>query len=265
MEAGRAVKRVGRERGFTGETHERSIRYYIYSISSKACRRFGARQGKPGMKRTLIWQLALVATVLLGSMVAWGTDTSMLRPPKGAKVAIIVFEDLECPDCARAAPLLHDAARQYNIPLVQHDFPLPMHAWSFEAAVNARYFDTKSLKLGDDYRLYIFKNQQEITKQNLRGMTERFADEHKVALPFVVDPNGDLAAKVKADYQLGQRIPLDHTPTIYVVSDTVRGQPFVEVVDRSKLYQLIDEVMKETASTPPASKTASTHKPAHAQ
>ena len=75
------------------------------------------------MKLTLIWQFALVATVLLGSMAAWGADTSMLRPPKGSKVAIIVFEDLECPDCARAAPLLHDAAKQYNIPLVQHDFP----------------------------------------------------------------------------------------------------------------------------------------------
>src|ERR1700687_851535 len=167
---------------------------------------------KPGMKLTLIRRFALIATVLLGSMAAWGADTSMLRPPKGVKVAIIVFEDLECPDCARAAPLLHEAAKQYNIPLVQHDFPLPMHPWSFEAAVNARFLDSKSPKLGDDYRLYIFQNQLQITKANLRGMTERFADEHKVALPFVMDPNGELAAKVKADYQLGQRIPLDHTP-----------------------------------------------------
>ncbi len=140
------------------------------------------------MKRTLTRQFALAAAVLLGSLAAWGADTSMLRPPKGSKVAIIVFEDLECPDCARAAPLLHEAAKQYNVPLVQHDFPLPQHAWSFEAAVNARYFDTKSLKLGDEYRLYIFQNQMGITKQNLRGITERFADEHKVALPFVVDP-----------------------------------------------------------------------------
>jgi protein-disulfide isomerase len=220
---------------------------------------------KSGMKLTLIRQYALAATVLLGSMAAWGADTSMLRPPKGSKVAIIVFEDLECPDCARAAPLLHEAAKQYNIPLVQHDFPLPQHAWSFEAAVNARYFDTKSLKLGDEYRLYIFQNQTQVTKQNLRGITERFADEHKVALPFVVDPSGDLAAKVKADYQLGQRIPIEHTPTIYIVSDTVRGQPFVEVVDRSKLYQLIDQVTKEAGSSPPASKTASAHKASHAQ
>jgi protein-disulfide isomerase len=207
------------------------------------------------MKFTLIRQFALIAIVLLGSMAAWGADTSMLRPPKGAKVAIIVFEDLECPDCARAAPLLHEAAKQYNIPLVQHDFPLPMHPWSFEAAVNARFFDSKSPKLGDDYRMYIFQNQLQITKQNLRGMTERFADQQKVALPFVMDPNGDLAAKVKADYQLGQRIPLDHTPTIYIVSDTVRGQPFVEVVDRTKLYQLIEQVMKEAGSSPAASKT----------
>jgi protein-disulfide isomerase len=217
------------------------------------------------MKRTLIRQFALAATVLLGGMAAWGADTSMLRPPKGSKVAIIVFEDLECPDCARAAPLLRDAAKQYNIPLVQYDFPLPMHPWSFEAAVNARYFDTKSKKLGDEYRFYIFQNQTQITKQNLRGMTERFANEHKVALPFVMDLTGDLAAKVKADYQLGQRIPLDHTPTIYVVSDTVRGQPFVEVVDRTKLYQLIEQVMKEAGSNPPAAKTANAHKAAHAQ
>ena len=216
------------------------------------------------MKRTLIRQFALAATVLLGSMAAWGADTSMLRPPKGSKVAIIVFEDLECPDCARAAPLLHEAAKQYNIPLVQHDFPLPMHPWSFDAAVNARFFDTKSAKLGDEYRSYIFQNQLQITKQNLRGMTERFADQQKVALPFVMDPNGDLAAKVKADYQLGQRIPLDHTPTIYIVSDTVRGQPFIEVVDRTKLYELIEQVIKETGSNPAVKKTATTHKAGNA-
>jgi len=208
------------------------------------------------MKRTLIRQFVLIATVLLGSMAAWGADTSMLRPPKGSKVAIIVFEDLECPDCARAAPLLHEAAKQYNIPLVQHDFPLPMHHWSFEAAVNARFFDTKSAKLGDEYRFYIFQNQTQITKQNLRGMTERFADEHKVALPFVIDSAGDLAAKVKADYAMGQRVGLDHTPTIYVVSDTTRGTPFVEVVDRTQLYQLIDKVMKEAGPSPAPQKTA---------
>jgi len=210
------------------------------------------------MNRNLL-RLVLPAllVVLALTLTSWAGDTSLLRPPKGSKVALIVFEDLQCPDCARAAPMLHDAAQKYNIPLVQYDFPLPMHNWSFEAAVNARYFDTKSKQVGDEYRLFIFKNQPQITKDNLRGMTDRFADEHKIALPFVVDSNGDLAAKVRADFQIGQRVGIDHTPTIYVVSDTTRGRPFVEVVDRSQLYQLIDEVQKEAGESSP-SKTAST-------
>ena len=54
---------------------------------------------------------------------------------------------MECPDCARANPLLKEAAAKYKIPWVRHDFPLPFHAWSFQAAVNARWFDTKSKKL----------------------------------------------------------------------------------------------------------------------
>jgi len=202
--------------------------------------------------------LLISALLLFLPAVLFAGDTSVLRPPKGSKVALLVFEDLQCPDCARAAPVLHEAAQKYNIPLVQYDFPLPMHNWSFEAAVNARYFDTKSKKLGDEYRLYIFKNQPQITKANLRGMTERFADENKVALPFVVDPKGELAAKVDADKQMGQRVGLDHTPTIYVVSDTVRGTPFVEVVDRSQLYQLIEKVEAETSAESSSSKTAST-------
>jgi hypothetical protein len=38
---------------------------------------------------------------------------------------------------------------------------------------------------------------------------------------------------------------LQHTPTLYVVSNKRSGKPFVEVVDRSQLYALIDEMMKE--------------------
>ena len=211
------------------------------------------------MKRNPFFPALLIAScLLLASALAWAGDTSVLRPPKGSKVAILVFEDLQCPDCARAAPLLHEAAKKYNIPLVQYDFPLPMHNWSFDAAVNARYFDTKSKKMGDDYRLFIFANQPQITPQNLRGMTERFAADNKVTFPFVIDPSGEFAAKIKADSDIGKRVGLDHTPLIYVVSDTTRGTPFIEVVDRTQLYQLIDKVMKEAGPTPPPQKPAAT-------
>ena len=175
-------------------------------------------------------------------------DPSALHPPAGARVAIVEFEDLECPDCARANPLLKEAATNYKIPWVRHDFPLPFHNWSFNAAVNARWFDTKSKALGDEYRDQVFANQPSIVSPEvLREFTQKFADSHKIALPFAMDPQGTLATQVKADYALGQRIGIEHTPTIWVVTaSNSRGAPFVEVVDRSKLYELIDQAMDDT-------------------
>ena len=174
-------------------------------------------------------------------------DPAALKPPPGAKVAIIEFEDLECPDCASANPVLKQAAEQYHIPWLRHDFPLPFHNWSFQAAVNARFFDTKSKTVGDEYRDYIFANQISIeTPAQLQQFTQKFAQAHGVALPFAVDPMGKFAQAVKEDYALGQRIGIEHTPTIWIVTSGSHAAPFVEVVDRSKLYQLIDQAIAET-------------------
>ena len=183
-------------------------------------------------------------------------DPSALRPPAGARVALVEFEDMECPDCGRANPLLKEAAAKYKIPWVRHDFPLPMHAWSFNAAVNARWFDTKSKAMGDEYRDEVFASQISITTpQVLAQFTEKFAQSHNVALPFAIDPQGKVAAEVKTDYALGQRIGIEHTPTIWVVTANSKGAPFVEVVDRTKLFQLIDQALADTKSVAPA-KTA---------
>ena len=174
-------------------------------------------------------------------------DSSALHPPAGARVAIIEFEDLECPDCARANPLLHDAAIKYSIPWVRHDFPLPFHAWSMQAAVNARWFDIKSKAVGDEYRDQVFANQPSITSlDGLAQFTRTFAQTHGIAMPFAIDPQGQLAALVKGDYALGQRIGIEHTPTIWVTTANSKGAPFVEVVDRTKLFQMIDQALVDT-------------------
>ncbi len=221
--------------------------------------------------------LAVATAVLFAAVAAHGQfanpqqapttsvhDASALHPPPGARVAIVEFEDMECPDCARQNPTLKAAAAQYHIPWIRHDFPLPQHGWSFEAAVNARWFDTKSKKLGDEYRDAIFANQRSITVLNSDGMTEngnaglanlrnftqKFASDHNIALPFVVDPQKKLAAEVKADYALGQRTGIEHTPTIWIVTNQTKAAPFVEVVDRDRLYSLIEEAQAETKSSP---------------
>jgi len=186
----------------------------------------------------------LVLVVLCLSVFAEDVP-EVLRPPKGAQVAIVVFEDLQCPQCGRVAPLLAQASRTYKIPLVQHDFPLPMHNWSFDAAVFARYFDTHSKETGNAFREAVFEHQLEINPQNLRGFTDKFAADHKIGLPFVVDPEGKLAGLVRADKELGMTLHLEHTPTIWVVSSKRNGKPYVEVTDTKELYVLIDAMKKE--------------------
>jgi protein-disulfide isomerase len=189
---------------------------------------------------------AITLCLLLATVSAWAqsADNPALKPPKGAQVAIVVFEDLECPDCARAAPLLEEAAKTYKIPVVRHDFPLQMHPWAMDAAILARYFDTHSKKVGNEFRDTVFQHQLEINKDNLRAFAEKFAAARKIDLPFVVDPQGKLAALIEADRNLGNSIGLNHTPTIYVVSNKTVGKPFVEVVDRTQLFQLIDTMKR---------------------
>lgn len=175
-------------------------------------------------------------------------NAAALRPPAGARVAIVEFEDLECPDCARANPMIAEAAAKYHIPWVRHDFPLPFHTWSFEAAVDARWFDTRSKKLGDEFRDSVFAAQSSIhTRDDLEQFVKQFAARRNLALPFAVDPQGRLASLVRADFALGQSIGIQHTPTLWVVTNRSNGAPFVEVIDRSRLSALIEEALAETS------------------
>jgi protein-disulfide isomerase len=190
--------------------------------------------------------VAVIFLSLAGA--AFAADASSLKPPPGARVALVVFEDLQCPDCARAYPVVWQAANAHKIPVMLHDFPLPMHNWSFPAAVWARYFDTKSEKVGNQFRDYIYTNQIKINPANLQQFVQKFGDENKIPVPFANDPDGKLTEKVRADYALGQRIGLEHTPTIFVIGRGSVSTPFVEVVDRDQLNQIIEDMLKKAGT-----------------
>jgi protein-disulfide isomerase len=205
--------------------------------------------------------VGLVAMVMMMAAAAWAAgDTSALHPPAGSRVALVVFEDLECPACAHAEPLLEQAERNYGLPLVRHDFIIPSHHWSIEAHIMARYFDAhptaKSPQLGEEFRQYIFANQTAIYKTNLREWADKFAAAHHTALPSFYDSTGALRAKVEADTQLGRvtgQTGVVRTPTIYVVSDS-KQEPFVEVTDQTKLFETIEQVKAALGPAPKMAK-----------
>jgi len=174
--------------------------------------------------------------------------TSMLKPPTGARIAIVEFDDLECPACAHANPLLEEAAAKYKIPWIRHDFLIPYHVWSKTAAVDARWFDTRSKALGDEYRNQVFANQNSIeTAVELMQFTQRFAQSHGIAMPFAVDPQGKLLAEVDADVELGKQLGITQTPSIFIVTAGARGPSSMQVNDPDRdLYSTIDRAVEET-------------------
>lgn len=186
----------------------------------------------------------MFAILVSWSAAAFAADASLLKPPPGAKVAIVMFEDLQCPDCSRAYPVVWEAANAHKIPVVLHDFPLPMHNWAFEGAVWARYFDKTSVDLGNAFRKFIYANQIQISRDNLQQWIQKFAADNKAEVPGFKDPDGKLAQLVLADYSLGQRIGVEHTPTIWVVGNGGVSQPLVEEVkNRDKLRQMIEDML----------------------
>lgn len=204
--------------------------------------------------------LAVAQTSVPPNQVDHFTDTSMLKPPPGDKIAIIEWEDLECPACAHAFPFVHQAINHYHIPYVRYDFLIPNHVWSHQAALYARYMQDKiSPELAEDYRRQVFANQYRIASQDdLLNFTKQFMTAHGKQMPFVVDPTGQLEKEVQADNSLGKKLGLQYTPTIVVATQ----HKWIQVKDVSDLYSAIDQAQaslggqQASASTPAHHTTA---------
>jgi protein-disulfide isomerase len=169
--------------------------------------------------------LALLSQPARGQFAGTGArddfrDTTILRPPADSKVALIVFEDLGCPACARAHPYELQAAQETHVPLLRYDFPLEAHIWTFEGAVCARYIqDRIGPKLADEYRSDVFASQRMISsRDDLYQFTSAWLQKHGKQMPTVFDPNGTLAKEVSADLALGKRLNVEYTPTVVVVT-----------------------------------------------
>jgi protein-disulfide isomerase len=220
-----------------------------------------------------ILPLMLICALVAGASTS--TDLEALRPPKGSKVALVVFEDLECPTCGQVHPQLEALSKQYNVPLVIHDFPLNIHAWAMPAAILARYFESRKPGLGREFRIYIFANQQQISapcdakpgdpsaaeqcRQNLRTYAQRFAAEKKTSIPFALDPGGAIESAIQTDVSLGRRVGVQHTPTIYIMTNRMTTIPPETPIPQ--LQSALEQVVaQEGSNSAPAATKTSAHK-----
>lgn len=185
-------------------------------------------------------------------------DTSSFKPPADAKVAVIEYEDLECPACAKAFPMVHMAVNHYHIPIEEYDFQIPFHHWSHDGAIFAHYLKAKvSPELAEEFRRETFASQYRIASiDDLHNWEQQFMKEHGKQMPFVVDPTGQFDREVNASTAKGEKIGVIQTPTILVVTPN----HWIQVTDPQEMYAAIDQAEAEANK----GATASVHHPAAA-
>lgn len=159
-------------------------------------------------------------------------------------VRVVVYEDLQCPDCAVYQKMLDDQLlpRYGGAVAFEHrDFPLPKHAAARPAAMAARSFAQVSPDLGLAFRRHCFARLRQVSfLENMENIVREFAHASSAdgdkALAALHDPA--LAKLIDSDYQEGLARGVVRTPTVFV-----NEHPFVEHFTFEEISKSIDAAL----------------------
>jgi protein-disulfide isomerase len=161
-------------------------------------------------------------------------------------VRVVIYEDLQCPDCAVFRRMLDgQLLPRYadRVAFVHRDFPLAKHAWARPAAIAARFFAERKPELGLAYRRYAMAGQEVTNEANFKVRLSDFAKAHDVQPDAAIAAllNVRYAELVEQDYQDGVSRGVVHTPTVFV-----NGHPFVETFTFEAISKSIDEALAQS-------------------
>ncbi len=191
------------------------------------------------MKTALAWGMIAATGVGLaaGKRLVEGNPASQVR--------VLIFEDLQCPDCAAFRRMLDEKLLpKYGgkVAFEHRDFPLAKHAWARKAAIAARSLQETSPELALKFRRDILGNIREAKAAGFEQWLAQWAgannlDAAKLAAALE-DPK--LAEAVENDFQDGVARGVAKTPTVFV-----NGVPFIETFTVEEVSKAIDEALKQ--------------------
>lgn len=200
----------------------------MFFAGAKAC---CVHSFEAGMK-TLFVLAAAATTAAAQARFVEGNPASPVR--------VIIYEDLECPDCAAFRVMMDETLLpkfQSSVAFEHRDFPLNKHAWARKAAIASRYFEIVSPSLALEFRRTTMAHLTEIPKDKFEEHLQAFCVAHGVdpakAVAALTDPA--LGAAVEKDYEEGVARGVAHTPTIFV-----DGEPFIEHFPVEDVVQAIE-------------------------
>jgi protein-disulfide isomerase len=188
-------------------------------------------------------RLAASALLLLTAGAAFCARTDIVEGNPASSVKALIYEDLQCPDCARFRQMLDEKLLpKYGsrVAFIHRDFPLPKHDWARGAAVAARWVSGQSSELGITFRRELLAEQTNVTQQNLKRWLTEFATRNHLDQKGIVDCLNDqrLGSLVDQERQAAAARGVTKTPTVYV-----GGVAFVETVIYDDLARTIDEAL----------------------
>lgn len=152
---------------------------------------------------------------------------ALIEGNAASPVRVIVYEDLQCPDCAIFRAMMDQTLLPKfaaTVAFEHRDFPLAKHAWARKAAIAARFFASVSPETAIEFRRTTMAHLREIKADAFDDHVSAFARAHGAdperALQALNDPA--LAAAVQADFEEGTTRGIAHTPTVFV-----DGEPFI--------------------------------------
>lgn len=182
---------------------------------------------------------------ILATTAGLTAQQSLIEGRAGSPVRVLIYEDLQCPDCASFRRMLDEKLLpQYaeKVEFLHRDFPMAKHRWARRAAIAARFFASRKPELGLEYRRHTMANILDTDEGNFEDRLAAFAREHEVKPEEAIAALKDekLAALVEKDYQDGVARGVARTPTVFV-----NGAPFIEHFTVEEISKGIDQALAE--------------------
>jgi len=172
-------------------------------------------------------------------------QTHLVEGKADSPVRVVIYEDLQCPDCADFRVMLDTKLLpRYGakVAFEHRDFPLPKHKWARPASIAARFFFEKSPALAVLWRQETMRDQANITPESFDAHLTAFAKRNGVEPASALAALNDaaLAGVIQKDYEEGVARGIAHTPTALV-----NGAPFIETFTFEEIAAGIDAALKE--------------------
>jgi len=180
---------------------------------------------------------------LLATIASLSAEMSLVEGRRDSAVRVVIYEDLECLDCAAFRRMMDEKLLpRYaaTVAFIHRDFPLAKHAWARRAAVAARYFAGVKPELGLAYRRHVLAAIKQTTPENFDQKVAAFAQQsHLDAAPALAAlEDRHLAELVEKDLQDGVARGVAKTPTVFV-----NGKPLVEKFSSEEISTALDNAL----------------------